>query len=427
MADSTRLLVVGVKWPPETFIRRRLEGLAARGFDVRVAASETTGPIRDERMLRVFRIPSGFGPAIPRAARIAGAFALGAFRSPIAAIRFAAAALEGGNRIENLRRLLPFAGLNADIVHFEWNFAAAEYLQLFDLMAKPVVISCRGAQVQVATSNPTRRTQTDLLPVTFQKASAVHCVSDAILREATGHGLDPAKARIIRPAVDPEVFCPAQSADPAQDQLRIAMTGAPIWRKGYEYALLALRHLLDRGVPARLDIVGGGSHSDLQRLRYTIQDLALDAVVRLRGPLHPTAVAEVLRQSNVFLLTSLSEGISNAVLEGMSCGLPVVTTDCGGMREAVTDGVEGFVVPVRSPRETANGLESLARDPDLRKQMGKAARARILAEFTLDQQITAWVDLYRSLHPVQEQTSPANASRARLGGRSTVACKQDRS
>jgi len=99
----------------------------------------------------------------------------------------------------------------------------------------------------------------------------------------------------------------------------------------------------------------------------------------------------------VFLLSSLSEGISNAALEAMACGLPVVTTDCGGMREAVTDGIEGFVVPVRDPEAMAEALLRLWKDPELRRRMGEAARERVLREFRLDQQISAFLALFKDV------------------------------
>jgi glycosyltransferase involved in cell wall biosynthesis len=89
----------------------------------------------------------------------------------------------------------------------------------------------------------------------------------------------------------------------------------------------------------------------------------------------------------------LSEGLSNAALEAMACGLPVVTTDCGGMPEAITDGVEGFVVPLRDPHAMAKALSALASDVELRRRMGKAGRDRVLKQFTLGRQIEEFVSL----------------------------------
>lgn len=393
---STRLLVVGVSWPPETFILRRLRGLVQAGFEV-IAATPDAIPSATQHGIRLVRSPLKSGWRL--AAGLAGAVV----RSPGDAFRFVAAAWRQGGglpaKVRWLGRLVPLSGWRPDIVHFEWNLAAVANLPLFDLAGCPVVVSCRGAQLQVATYNPRREGETAQLPVTFEKAAAAHCVSQAILEEARTHGLDPRKAVIIRPAVDPEEFRPAdRPARERQDSaFRIVTTGSIIWRKGYEYALMALRQLLDRGVEASFHLIGQGDKKDRERLLYTIDDLGLNSAVVLAGKQSPERVREILQESDVFLLSSLSEGISNAVLEAMACGLPVVTTDCGGMREAVTPGVEGFVVPVRSPQTMADALEMLARNAELRERMGRSARQRIEREFTLAAQIASWVKLYTSL------------------------------
>jgi len=257
-----------------------------------------------------------------------------------------------------------------------------------------VVVSCRGAQVSVAPHDPERAEIRSGLRETFERATAVHCVSEALLKDACQLGLDPAKAMVIRPAVDPEVFRPAASRPASDASFRLFTTGTLIWRKGYEWALHAIRLIKDRGVNVQFDIIGDGP--DRQRVLYTIHDLGLQDCVRLHGRLCPEEVLSRLQQADAFLLSSLSEGISNAVLEAMACGIPVVTTDCGGMREAVTDGVEGFVVPVRDDVAMAGALERLANDPELRRSMGDAARARVLRDFDLKQQVKAFLDLFRS-------------------------------
>ena len=94
------------------------------------------------------------------------------------------------------------------------------------------------------------------------------------------------------------------------------------------------------------------------------------------------------------LHASLAEGIPNVVLEAMACGVPVVTTDAGGVAEAVTDGVEGFVVPARRPELMAAALERLWREPELAARMGAAGRERVSRSFRADAQIEQFLDLY---------------------------------
>ena len=81
----------------------------------------------------------------------------------------------------------------------------------------------------------------------------------------------------------------------------------------------------------------------------------------------------------------------------MGCGLPAVTTDVGGMREAVSDGVEGFLVPSRDSVAIADALAELWRRPERRAAMGAAGRARVLADFRLENQVDAFARLFGSV------------------------------
>ena len=168
-------------------------------------------------------------------------------------------------------------------------------------------------------------------------------------------------------------------------------TGALIWRKGYELLLMAVRKFLDSGINSELHIIGTGK--DQQRLLYTIQDLGLRDHVFLEGYQPPEQVCKWLQKADVFILASLSEGISNAVLEAMSCGVPIITTDCGGMKEAIENEIEGLIVPIWNEETMAEALIQLAKNRDLRKRMGDAGRKRMNREFTLDDQISNFKQL----------------------------------
>jgi glycosyltransferase involved in cell wall biosynthesis len=295
------------------------------------------------------------------------------------------------DRVHNLHRWLPLAGRRWDVIYFPWINGAIIYWPLFDGPAS-VVVSCRGRQINIEPHVDEGSLHAAGRRAAFGRAAMVHCVSEAILKEAEPLGLSREKAVVIRPAVDPEVFRPLESRSKCDGEFIVVTTGSLIWLKGMEYALCSIRKLRDRGVNVRFEIIGEGP--DRQRVLYTIHDLGLQDSVVMLGRLPPSEVCARLQQADAFLLSSVSEGISNAVLEAMACGLPVVTTNCGGMNEAVTDGVEGFVVPTRNPEAMAVSLLKLALEPGLHQQMGQAGRARILREFTLQRQINDWLALF---------------------------------
>lgn len=396
-----KILCAGLSWPPETFLTGLIKGLADAGAEVTIACKRK--PDDDwlsHPRLRWLYTPDWQSMLPARSLRLGWMMCRALARAPKDIRLFTPSIKMVHGRVARLRMwnlLLPFAGYRWDVIYFPWNFAAFNFLPLFDLNC-PVVISCRGSQINVtsvASPDSIRPAIAAALRATFQRAAAIHCVSAAIKLEAQRYGLDPGKARVIHPAVDVNFFFPSEPSGSRNGTFRIVTTGSLVWVKGYEYALQSIRHLVDRGIAVEFHLIGDGP--ERQRILYTIHDLGLEGRVHLHGRLKPNDVREQLRMSDAFLLSSLSEGISNAVLEAMACGLPVVTTDCGGMREAVTDGKEGLVVPVRDPMEISLALEKLASNPHLRRQMGQQGRTTVVSMFDLKSQITRFSDLYKAV------------------------------
>jgi len=296
-------------------------------------------------------------------------------------------------QVRALHDLAPLIGRDWDVLYFPWNSAAADRLALFNL-ERPAIVSCRGAQLNIAPHNPRRQADVARYFAALERAAVVHCVSADLGRIVVDRGIPGDKIRVIRPAVDPSFFCPASVTVKPEEGLRLVTTGSLIWRKGHESLLLVLRSLWDSGTRARLSIIGNGP--ERQRILYTISDLGLDDSVDLLGQLDETQVRDELQQADIFVLSSLSEGISNAALEAMSCGLPVVSTDVGGMAEAIQDGVEGRLVPPRYREAMASAIAQLSGDRELRLRMGAAARDRVVRQFGSDRYTAEWLELLRS-------------------------------
>lgn len=108
-------------------------------------------------------------------------------------------------------------------------------------------------------------------------------------------------------------------------------------------------------------------------------------------------VKEILRQVDVGVISSDSEGLSNAVMEYMVAGLPAVATDVGGNRELVKDGETGFLVPPGDARALSDAILALIVDPDLRIRMGSKGKAQVERDFALEKSLREWCDLYTVL------------------------------
>jgi glycosyltransferase involved in cell wall biosynthesis len=94
-----------------------------------------------------------------------------------------------------------------------------------------------------------------------------------------------------------------------------------------------------------------------------------------------------LQAANVFVLTSRSEGLPLSILEAMACGLPCVVTDVGGNAEAVTNQVDGLVVPAESADAVASAISFLATHPVEREKMSRMTRARVCETFDIDNKV----------------------------------------
>ena len=112
---------------------------------------------------------------------------------------------------------------------------------------------------------------------------------------------------------------------------------------------------------------------------------------------HQEDVWPWLAALDVFVLCSDWEGMSNALLEGMAAGLPVVATAVGGTPDVVVDGVTGLLVPPRDPPALAEAVVRLLRDPDLRHRMGEAGRHRVEEHFSLERMVGRTQALYQQL------------------------------
>ncbi len=143
----------------------------------------------------------------------------------------------------------------------------------------------------------------------------------------------------------------------------------------------------------RLIIVGEGpEHAELQR---RIEQLGLTQRVRLLG--NRSDVAELLVECDVFVLSSIAEGMPVTLMEAMASGLPVVATEVGGVASVVEHGVTGTLVPAGDPRALAEALGGYMADEALRLRHGEAGRARVTADFSLSAMLSAYTALYDSL------------------------------
>lgn len=242
-------------------------------------------------------------------------------------------------------------------------------------------------------------------------ADCVMVNAEAIKRQLVSEGYSAARVAVIRNGVELSRF---RDCSPHRQLHRryglppeaplIGVVGRLNRMKGLEDFLHAARRIISAIPAARFVIVGSGNTSTdtspgedtyLEELRRLAADLGLADRVIFTGfrPDIPT----LLPGLTISVLPSHSEGLSNALLESMAAGLPVVATDVGGTREAVTDGQTGLLVPPHEPDAVASSVIRLLRDPERAARLGYAGRARIHDEFSMSKMVAATEGLYQRL------------------------------
>jgi glycosyltransferase involved in cell wall biosynthesis len=176
-------------------------------------------------------------------------------------------------------------------------------------------------------------------------------------------------------------------------------------KKGVEDLIDAAAEVIEVYPEARFLVVGGcfKSTDDGVAEDSEYQDQLLDRVVRLglQGKLqfagYRKNIHDVLRASSVSVLPSLSEGLSNTLLESMACGVPIVSTSVGGTPELIENGVHGSLVPPSDPVALAHALCRLIGDPELSKMLSSAAAKRVREDYSFEKMTKETESLYARL------------------------------
>ena len=305
--------------------------------------------------------------------------------------------------LPSLARFLWFHGREYDIWHVHQAFySAALALTLAPLLGRPCV-------VKAAASGPygdVARLRRALLGKWVRKllpgADAVISLNSELTEELLAARIDAARIRHIPNGVDCRRFSPPSADQRTQARTSfgipphgtlVVFAGRLAEDKGVNYLLDAWRSIEQNfaGEPWSLFVAG----SELSGNKYRERGERELSSARFLGKVPD--VRPLLHAADLVVLPSLTEGLSNVVLEAMATSLPVVGTRIGGLREQIEDGVTGLLVAPRDPDALVQALTRVLRDRDLRARMGGAGRLRVERLYSAASMVDAYEDLYRQL------------------------------
>ena len=214
-------------------------------------------------------------------------------------------------------------------------------------------------------------------------------------------GFRPERIVYIPGSVDVEKFWPASERrpDPLQARRDIICVARLEYSKGIDVLLHAWKRLMltttewDAQLKPRLLLVGEGVlKPQLERMAVELNIQDSVEFLGLRSD-----VVGLLPQSWGFVLPSRGEGMSNALLEAMACGLPCIATRVSGSEDIIADGINGFLVEPEQPAELARVLRRLIEDTDLAQRLGREGRTTVEREFQLTHIVRQCLELYHRL------------------------------
>lgn len=254
-----------------------------------------------------------------------------------------------------------------------------------------IMVSCRGTAEKVKPIVDRNRGQR--LSELFNLVDKVHCVSNDMANGLYQHGLDKRKCFVNYPSIDPDNFNRDSIYEtPKNNTWTFSTTGRLHFQKGYLFALLAMRKIKESGIDFVYNIIGGGE--DELMLKYFIHEFGLGENVVLHGKISNAKVKEILHKTHIFLLPSVYEGVANAALEALAMGIPIITTNSGGMEEVITHKENGLIVERFDPESIYNSLIELINDRNFCQLLSGTSRTLVENKFNLERQISIFYKQY---------------------------------
>ena len=201
------------------------------------------------------------------------------------------------------------------------------------------------------------------------------------------HNIDPSKIVVIPNYVDTELFSPADPTGTADDGRTITYVGRLEPQKMPAILLEAARDL-----DVNLIFIGGGA----ERAELEHRAASARANVEFRGTMPSHEIAKQLNKSTLFVMPTKWEGQPKALLESMSAGVPVISSEVTGVVDLIDDGVNGVMVP-NDPRDFQDAIVRLLDDNILRSRLGKAGRQYVIDHNSIDLVQSLELNLYREL------------------------------
>jgi glycosyltransferase involved in cell wall biosynthesis len=233
----------------------------------------------------------------------------------------------------------------------------------------------------------------------IKASDMITTVSNTIAREMKEYGLNPSDISVMYNGVDEKFFYPTQKTSKENGKY-IMYVGRIDREKGLFDLVECGRYVCNEMNNVYFILAGNGR--DLSRLKQKTKKVGLENKFKFLGQVDKNQLVKLYQNASIFVLPSYHEGLPGVVLEAMSCGLPVITTDVRGNRDLISNGKNGIIVSSRAPKKLADAIISILNDDKMQNTLGKNARKTIEENYTWDIISSKFLGYYKSL--IEEYT-----------------------
>ncbi len=284
----------------------------------------------------------------------------------------------------------------ADIIHIQWIGSVKNMYWLKKWFNAPILSSARGSQVTIYPYIDHQ--YRNLIKECILLSDVVHCVSNSIKNALMILSPEYPENKIFvnYNGVNIDIFFPITSKTLHSEKIVLLSVGTFMWRKNFIAQFQLVLLLLRKGIKNfKLVIIGGGK--DEKEYQQIVHVLGITDFVEIRGYIPPTEINRIYQEGDIYLSSSLAEGLSNSVMEACACGLPAIVFNCEGMEELIDDSVTGFIVPPFDIEAMSERCIRLINDSNLRVQMGKNAALKIRNQFNAMSHALSMIEKMKSI------------------------------
>ena len=291
-------------------------------------------------------------------------------------------------------RCLPILLHRPDVLHLQWAKDISSYAFLKTRFNIRLILSFRGAHI-----NYTPIVEPEYATIykdLFPHVDAFHGVSQTIINKAAQYDDISSRSTVVY-SPTPDFFFEAYKPykKSKSKTIQLVSVGRNHWKKGYQYAIDAVHQLKSQGYNVHYTLIGPSKPTEA--LLFQMHQLDILDCISFKNNLSQQELLVEIQKHDVMILPSLGEGIANVVIESMAIGLPVISTNCGGMEEVVKHKETGWLIPMRDAKAIETAIIDFHNTSQEKLQsMVLQAHELVKREFDYDKNIVKFIALYES-------------------------------